>query len=169
MNLSPLRLDPTFSPRPWGSRSLRPYFSEMSNLAEPIGEAWMTGNQCRFATGPWAGRKLAEAWLPMPPEWRGREINPSADFPLLVKFIFPQEKLSIQVHPDDAYAAKHEQAAGGRGKTEMWHILSAEPGAELLLGLKPGVTREEFLEALSKNMLESLFVHELVRPGETYF
>ena len=68
MNLSPVRLEPTFSPRPWGSRSLRPYFSEMYNLAEPIGEAWMTGNHCRFATGPWAGRKLAEAWPPLPPE-----------------------------------------------------------------------------------------------------
>jgi len=63
---------------------------------------------------------------------------------LLVKFIFPCDMLSIQVHPDDAYAAKHEQAAGGRGKTEMWHILSAQPGAELLIGLKPGVTKEVF-------------------------
>jgi mannose-6-phosphate isomerase class I len=53
----------------------------------------------------------------MPPEWRGTRLASRDDFPILVKFIFPKDKLSIQVHPDDAYAAAHEQAAGGRGKT----------------------------------------------------
>ena len=74
---------------------------------------------------------------------------------MLAKFLFPKDKLSIQVHPDDAFACKYEQAAGGRGKTEMWHIVSAEPGAELLIGLKPGVTRRIFSKEwrikLSKN------------------
>ena|SRR5215469_1392340 len=169
MNLSPVRLEPTFSPRPWGSRSLRPYFSEMYNLAEPIGEAWMTGNQCRFATGPWAGRKLAEAWPPLPPEWRGREINPSADFPLLVKFIFPQEKLSVQVHPDDAYAARHEQAAGGRGKTEMWYAVDARPGAQVLVGLKSSVTREEFTRAIGEGTAENCLEQIPMGRGDAVF
>ncbi len=60
--LSPARLEPVFSPRPWGSLSLAPFFPEQSGLAEPIGEAWMTGSDCRFATGPFSGRKLGEAW-----------------------------------------------------------------------------------------------------------
>ena len=86
----------------------------------------MTGSECRIANGPFAGKKLGEAWPEMPPEWTGTGANRSAAFPLLVKFIFPEEKLSVQVHPDDEYASRHEQAAGGRGKTEMWY---AAPGA----------------------------------------
>jgi len=77
--------------------------------------------------------------------------------------------LSIQVHPDDAYAAKNEQAAGGRGKTEMWHILSAQPGAELLIGLKPGVTKEVLRESIAKGNVEHLCVRHPVRPKETFF
>jgi mannose-6-phosphate isomerase len=107
MILCPVRLEPIFSPRPWGSRSLAPFFPEQSGLAEPLGEAWMTGSECRFANGPFVGKKLGEAWPKMPTEWAGTRADPSAAFPLLVKFIFPEEKLSVQVHPDDDYAARH--------------------------------------------------------------
>ncbi len=163
------RIEPIFSPRPWGVRSLAPLFPEKSDLKELLGEAWLTGQECRILNGPFAGKSLGESWHSMPAEWRGADVNRYQEFPLLVKFIFPNDKLSIQVHPADAYAAKHEQAAGGRGKTEMWHILSANPGAELLLGLRPGVTREQFVDAVERNTLEDLFVHQPVRPGETYF
>jgi len=105
----------------------------------------------------------------MPPEWRGTRFAACPEFPVLVKFLFPNELLSIQVHPDDAFAAKFEQTAGGRGKTEMWHIVAAEPRAELLLGLKPGVTRELFLDAIPKGTVEQLLLRYPVRAGETYF
>ena len=88
---------------------------------------------------------------------------------MLVKFLFPNDKLSIQVHPDDHYAALHEQAKGGRGKTEMWHILSATKGAEILFGLKTGVQRDIFLRALAENRVEELLEHVPVSAGETYF
>jgi mannose-6-phosphate isomerase len=91
------------------------------------------------------------------------------EFPLLLKFIFPAEKLSIQVHPDDDYARVHEAAAGGRGKTEMWHIVSAKPGAELLLGLKSGVTKKEFSAAIGSKSLENLFQVHQAEARETYF
>jgi mannose-6-phosphate isomerase len=138
-------------------------------LQEPIGEAWLTALDSRVANGPFAGKSLGESWHAMPIEWRGTRSGSYQDFPLLVKFLFPKDKLSIQVHPDDAFASKFEQAAGGRGKTEMWHILSAEPGAELLIGLKPGVTREEFLLGVAHKTVEDLFVRYPVRAGETYF
>jgi len=141
----------------------------MSNLAEPTGEAWLTGVDCKIATGPFAGKTLGQAWPEMTVAWRGQDFEGERDFPLLLKFIFPQDKLSIQVHPDDAYAAKHEQAAGGRGKTEMWHIVSAEPGARLLAGLKPGVTREKFSAALVDHTLEELFQSHEVQAGDTFF
>lgn len=139
------------------------------NLPEPIGEAWLTAINSRVANGPFAGKSLGESWHSMPLEWRGTRSGTHRDFPLLVKFLFPHDKLSIQVHPDDAYASKNEQAAGGRGKTEMWHIVSAQPGAELLIGLKPGVARKDFLEGVAKNTVEELFARYPVHAGETYF
>ena len=105
----------------------------------------------------------------MPGEWRGTRLASTVQFPLLVKFIFPSDKLSIQVHPDDAYAAAHEQAGGGRGKTEMWHAVSAEPGAKVLIGLKPGVTKERFLEFLAAHKLEELLEAHDVKTSDTFF
>ncbi|HKT46109.1 MAG TPA: type I phosphomannose isomerase catalytic subunit [Candidatus Acidoferrales bacterium] len=169
MNPEPFRIEPFLSPRLWGARSLAPLFPQKTDLAEPVGEAWLTGLDCRVSTGQFAGRTLREAWHQMPHEWRGAHAHAAPDFPLLVKFIFPMDKLSIQVHPDDAYAAAHEKAAGGRGKTEMWHAVSAEPGAQVLLGLKPGVNKETFLEALSAHTLESLFERHPVHAGATFF
>ncbi len=163
----PFRIEPTFSPRIWGSRSLAPLYPEKTILAEPIGEAWLTDINCRIGNGAFAGKTLAEAWRQMPAEWRGSNFAEPGDFPLLVKFIFPTDKLSIQVHPDDAYASVHERANGGRGKTEMWHVVSAKPGASLLLGLKPSVTREEFLEALENHTLEDLFAGSLANFTST--
>jgi len=169
MILCPARLEPIFSPRPWGALSLAPYFPEMSNLAEPIGEAWLTGNDCRFANGPFAGQKLGEVWPKLPTEWTGTAVDRSGDFPLLVKFIFPQEKLSVQVHPDDEYAALHEQAAGGRGKTEMWYAVDARPGAEVLVGLKPSVTREDFKRAIADGTAENCLEHVPLCAGDAVF
>jgi mannose-6-phosphate isomerase len=169
MNPEPFRIEPTFSPRIWGSHSLAPLFPDKSNLKEPIGEAWLTDVNCRIATGSFAGISLADAWREMPAEWRGTIFPKALDFPLLAKFIFPTEKLSIQVHPDDAYATAHEKAAGGRGKTEMWHVVSAQPNASLLLGLKPGTSKESFLSAVEKHAVEDLFQRHSVAAGDTFF
>jgi mannose-6-phosphate isomerase len=169
MRPAPTRIEPIFSPRIWGARSLAPLFPEKSNLAEPLGEAWLTGVDCRVANGPFAGKTLGDAWREMPAEWRGTRLVSTAQFPLLVKFIFPTDKLSIQVHPDDAYAAAHEQAAGGRGKTEMWHAVSAESGARVLVGLKPGIDKETFLRSLAAHTLENLFQAHEVKAGDTFF
>lgn len=156
-------------PRIWGARSLAPLYPEKTNLTEPIGEVWLTGIDCKVATGPFAGKTLGKAWREMPPEWRGTRFEEPGDFPILVKFIFPNDKLSIQVHPDDAYAEAHEQAAGGRGKTEMWYVVSAEPGARVLVGLKAGVNKGVFLQALASHALEDLFEAYAVSAGDTFF
>src|SRR5436305_3677432 len=165
----PFRIEPKFVERIWGTRSLAPFFPEKTNLPEPIGEVWLTGIDCRVATGPFAGKTLGEAWREMPPEWRGTRFKMPGDFPILVKFIFPREKLSIQVHPDDTYAAAHEQAAGGRGKTEMWHAVCAEAGALLFLGLKPGTDKQKFVDAMAQNALEDVFQSHEVKAGDTFF
>jgi mannose-6-phosphate isomerase len=163
------RLEPFFSPRIWGQRSLAPWFPDKINLKEPLGEAWLTAFESRVANGPFAGKSLRESWHAMPAEWRGARHASLAEFPVLIKFIFPNDKLSIQVHPNDAYAAKYEQNAGGRGKTEMWHMVSAQRGAEIMFGLQPGVNKEGFLQALAAGTVENLLVHLPVKTRDTYF
>jgi mannose-6-phosphate isomerase len=163
-------LEPIFSARPWGARTLAPLFPEKFNLAEPLGEAWMTGVECRFASGPYTGQRLGDVWRTLPSAWTGTKISASdCSFPLLVKFIFAEEKLSVQVHPDDEYAARHEQAAGGRGKTEMWYAIRARPDAEVLAGLKPGVTPEIFKRAIEDGSAEDCLEHVPLRAGEAIF
>jgi mannose-6-phosphate isomerase len=166
---TPFRIEPIFTPRIWGARSLAPIYPQKSHLAEPIGEAWLTGLECKIANGPHRGESLGESWRLMPAEWRGFSLTAYRDFPVLTKFIFHNDKLSIQVHPDDAFASKYEQAAGGRGKTEMWHIVSAQPGTELLVGLKPGTTKPQFVEAVQQGTVEDLFIRHPVRTGDTFF
>jgi mannose-6-phosphate isomerase len=163
------RLEPFFSPRIWGQRSLAPWYPDKVNLKEPLGEAWLTAFDSRVSNGPFAGKTLREMWHAMPADWRGRRIAHLAEFPILIKFIFPDDKLSIQVHPGDSYAAQHEQKAGGRGKTEMWHMVWAKSGAEILFGLNPGVNKQEFLKALGDNTVENLLLHIPVETGDTYF
>ncbi len=177
MKLCPARLEPIFSARPWGARSLAPFFPEKTNLAEPLGEAWLTGNDCIFASGPYAGEKLADAWREMPVEWTGTSTRTStgtsaaqgAGFPLLVKFLFVEDKLSVQVHPGDDYAARHEQAAGGRGKTEMWYAVRAREGSEVMVGLKAGVDREKFRRAIDDGTAEECLLPIRLRAGEAIF
>jgi mannose-6-phosphate isomerase len=168
VNLAPLRIEPRFVPRIWGTRSLEPLFPERRNLAEPVGEVWLTGDDCLIAEGPFAGRSVGDVWGAMTVDWTGTRVHSEA-FPLLVKFLFPREILSIQVHPDDPYAAEHESARGGRGKTEMWYALEAQPGAEVLVGLRAGVTRDAFLRAIAVGKIEELLERIPVRTGDAIF
>ncbi len=167
--LTPARLEPTFVPRIWGVKSLAPLFPVKQALQELIGEVWLTGNDSRFATGPYAGRSLADAWRAMPPEWVGTRFNTREPFPILAKFLYPGEKLSVQVHPDDEYARKHESAAGGAGKTEAWYIVSAEPGAAVYVGLRAGVTRESFRRAIAEGTVEDCLAKVSLAKGEAMF
>jgi mannose-6-phosphate isomerase len=160
---------PEFSPRPWGSLSLAPFFPEQTGLAEAVGEAWMTGNECRFLNGPFSGRQIGEVWSEMPAEWAGTSISRDGDFPLLVKFIFSEDKLSVQVHPDDKFAGEHEKLAGGRGKTEMWYVVRAHAGAQVLVGLKTEVTCKEFQAAISSGAAEECLTQILLCAGDAVF
>lgn len=166
---APARLAPIFVPRIWGAHDLSPLFPDRGRESEPIGEAWLTGDQCVFATGEFAGRTLGEVWPALPEEWTGTRLAGLPRIPLLVKFIFPEEKLSVQVHPDDAYADEHESAAGGVGKTEMWYVISARKGAELRVGLRPNVTRASFQRALDQGSVEDCLARVPVSAGDAVF
>lgn len=166
---APARLAPIFMPRIWGSRDLAPLFPERNSELEPIGEAWLTGNECRFATGEFAGRTLGEVWPTLSEEWTGARLQGLPRIPLLVKFIFPQQKLSVQVHPDDEYAEKHEGAAGGVGKTEMWYVVAGKEDAALFVGLKPEVTQESFGRAIADGTVENCLARVAVHEGDAIF
>jgi mannose-6-phosphate isomerase len=166
-DLYPLLLKPFFSPRPWGARDLSPIYPEFPGApGELIGESWLTGDQCKIANGPLAGKTLTDAVKQYGRELVG-EAAPQADhFPLLMKFIFPKDKLSVQVHPDDQGAQRIGQPCG---KNECWYVLAAEKGAQIGLGLKPGTTRAEFERAIKEVRAEKLLNWIDVKPGEMYF
>ncbi|HEV2385809.1 MAG TPA: type I phosphomannose isomerase catalytic subunit [Candidatus Acidoferrales bacterium] len=165
----PWRLAPRFVERIWGLKRLGPLFPGVEAAGEPIGEAWLTAEDCPLATGPYAGRTLGEAWREMPRESRGANAGGEAGFPLLVKFLFPAQKLSLQVHPDDAYAARHERGPGARGKTEMWHVVAATPGAEVRVGLEAGVDPATLEASLASGAIEHCMRRIPVRSGDTIF
>ena len=163
--LGPFRLAPWFSERVWGRRDLRPWYGpeELGAVKEPVGEAWLTGPVSVVETGPLAGKTLKEIAAE-----RGRELvgEDGAEFPLLVKILFPEEKLSVQVHPDDA----HARAIGEpRGKTECWYVLEAEPGAAVALGMKPGVTAERVRACVADGTMEELMEWLPVSSGDMVF
>jgi mannose-6-phosphate isomerase len=153
-SIAPFRLKPWFSERVWGRQDLRPWYAD-TGTTELVGEAWLTGPQCVVETGPLAGRTLASV---------ATELG--GEFPLLVKLLFPAEKLSVQVHPDDAQA----QALGEtRGKTECWYVLEAEPGAAVALGLKDGVRVEDVRAAVADGTMEALMEWIPVSVGDMLF
>lgn len=171
--LRPSRLEPIFVPRIWGARTMAPLFPEKAKSGEPIGEVWLTGNDCRFTEGPFAGYKLGDVWPDMPQEWAGTHFQSESQtrlaFPLLVKFLFPGDKLSVQVHPHDDYAHKHEAASGGVGKTEIWYAVAAQPQSEVFVGLKPGVTRQVFRRAIDDGTVENCLNRIPVSAGDAIF
>lgn len=169
MIVCPARFEPVFKQRPWGLHTLAPYFPGQANLAEPVGEAWMTGSECLISNGPFAGATLGDAWGRMPAEYAGTKADHNAAFPILAKFIFTSQKLSVQVHPPDDYAAAHERNAGGRGKTEMWYAMGAQPGAQVFVGLRPGTTKEKFQRAIVDGTAEDCLERTPLHTGEAIF
>jgi mannose-6-phosphate isomerase len=141
---SPFLVQPWFSPRLWGSLDLRAWYPERAPEAEPIGEAWLTADAS--PTSLPGAPPLSRLVHDHRQDLLGSQAVYWKDdaFPLLVKLLFPCQRLSVQVHPDDAYAAAH---ALGRGKTEMWHVLEAAPGASLGVNLKRGVSLADFAAA----------------------
>jgi len=149
--LYPFLMLPIFDERPWGVLDLRPVYTRVVN--KPTGESWLTWEDNRVANGPLAGRSLGELAKQYRRELVGTLACYEDRFPLLVKFLFPGDKLSVQVHPDDEQARKNGQPCG---KTECWYALRAEPGAQVALGLKPGVTLDEFRHAIEQTRAEEL-------------
>lgn len=143
---------PAFDPRPWGTQDLSPIYPN-HKFNEKIGESWLSGDDCKVANGPLSGKSLAQLSKHYQRELVGDAARDPKRFPLLLKFLFPHEKLSVQVHPDDAQALRVGQPWG---KTECWYVAHAKPGAQIGLGLKPGVTVAQLEQAIHENRAEEV-------------
>lgn len=169
--LYPLLFQPIFKERIWGGSKL----SELLNKKLPgnnIGESWELSavheNLSKVANGTLKGKTLSQLLESYPEDLLGAATYKrfGNTFPLLFKFLDAQEDLSIQVHPNDIMAKKHH---GGLGKTEMWYVLDAEPGAELIVGFKNETTTEEYLHALEHGSIVSLLQSYSVQRGDVFF
>lgn len=171
---TPLQLSNVVKPKIWGRRNLAPLFTiddcregaDDRIATDPIGEVWVTDDAGRFLNGPVAGMSLAEASEKYGPELHGNSYS-GRRFPLLAKYIFTNDWLSVQVHPDDAYAAVHDP--GNVGKCEMWYFVAADRDAAILLGLKPGVSNERLLPAFKNGTSRDLLQTFEPQPGEAVF
>lgn len=164
---SPLILTPILKPKVWGGRRLEGLGKALPP-GEAIGESWELadlgstsasgggGDAARsvIASGPLAGKTLHDAMGMWGAGLLGdARATPGGDFPLLVKYLDAREHLSVQVHPSPEYAAAH---TGAHLKTESWYIVAAEPGAELFIGFKPGVTRDDLAKAITDGTVPGL-------------
>lgn len=166
----PLQFVPEFKERVWGGRAL-----EQFGLTLPpghIGEGWMIGDHpngtTRVANGELAGLGLDEVRRTYGAELFGAKGAASGNgrFPLLIKLLDCQDDLSVQVHPSDDYEGLPK---GELGKTEMWYVLDAKPGAKIVYGLQPGVSRETFAAAIEEGRIMDTLQEVAVSPGDTFY
>lgn len=148
----------------WGWKDLNPWYNRIAK-EEPIGEVWLTGDDCLIATGPHSGETLAQIFREEPRAMLGDGFS-SAGSPLLIKVIFAREKLSVQVHPDDRMAQKYGQP---RGKTECWYALAADRDAEVAVGLKAGTTLDAVKAGIDGGTLEEDLNLLPIRTGDMVY
>jgi mannose-6-phosphate isomerase len=167
--LYPLLFHPIFMQRVWGGRNIERLYGKDLPPNVPIGESWEISDRPEavsiVANGPFAGKSLRWLMEHHAGELLGPARAQAAAFPLLVKILDAQEKLSLQVHPP----ADQAKALGGEPKTEMWYIAEAAPTADLFVGLKRGVTRAGFEQKVRDGSVAECFHHVPVKSGDVMF
>ena len=168
----PLKFEPIFKTIVWGGEKIAPY-KGVKTSQQHIGESWelsgVKGNESIVSEGPLKGRSIASLVKEYKEELVGRHVyeNTGDEFPLLIKFIDALTDLSIQVHPNDELAA--ERHNGSKGKTEMWYVVAAEPGAHLYAGLKEKLTPEEYASKVADGSITDALARHDVHPGDVFF
>lgn len=181
--LYPLKFRPRFVPKMWGGRRLSQVLDKPLPPDEPIGESWelydfppavIEGSDnwtsAEVANGPLQGLTLHDLMMQAMPRLLGqvRPVDTPAgpQFPILIKFLDADQDLSVQVHPDAAYAASHE---GAHLKNEAWFVIAHEANARLLKGLRHEATRERFEQAIREGTVEDLLVSLPAHVGEVHY
>ncbi|HEX8295313.1 MAG TPA: type I phosphomannose isomerase catalytic subunit [Chthoniobacteraceae bacterium] len=166
----PIVFEPLFMERVWGGRRLETLFGKRLPPSTRIGEAWEIVDreeaQSVVHAGPLRGAILNDLWRGEHREQIfGRDLPQTPRFPLLFKLLDAQDRLSVQVHPPQQVAAN----LGGEAKTEMWYILEALLESNLYAGLKQGVTRNDFEEALHDGRVAEMIHHFPIKVGDAIF
>ena len=167
--LYPLTFQPIFKDRVWGGRKLEQLYGKALPPGVPIGESWEITDRPEgvsvITNGPLAGRDLRWLMENHAAELLGESQPCAGRFPLLVKILDAQEKLSLQVHPPAHKAAELR----GDPKTEMWYVADATPDADLFVGLRRGATREEFERRIQDGSVAECFHRIPVKRGDSMF
>ncbi|HTJ27227.1 MAG TPA: type I phosphomannose isomerase catalytic subunit [Candidatus Limnocylindria bacterium] len=164
--LYPYVLEPKLAPAIWGGDALVTRFGKHGDRMQPLGESWECWDENRITNGPLAGKTVGALRAELGEAFSGA-IDPRRIFPVLTKIIDANAALSVQVHPDDAYANRVEHQPFG--KTECWYILDCEPGAELVLGWTRDTTREEYERRVADGTLGEILRRVPVRPGDAFY
>ena len=153
----------------WGGTRLRTEYHQQSS-ADKIAESWMLSahpdGPSTIVNGECAGMLLPDYFAKAGHSVFGTDCAEFPDFPVLIKLIDAKDKLSVQVHPDDAYARAHGEPFG---KTEMWYIIANEPGASLYYGFDHKITKDEFKKRIKENTVEEVLNKVPVHPGDVFF
>lgn len=162
-----LRFQPLYQSRVWGGRALETALGRALPAGDPIGESWEVVDrpeaQSVVAGGAFAGQSLRSLLTRHAADIMGPRWPAAKPFPILVKWLDCRERLSLQVHPPARVASELR----GEPKTENWYIAHTTPGAELIVGLRRGVTREQFERAIADNTLEQCVHHFRVAAGDS--
>lgn len=162
-----LRFQPLYQTRVWGGRALETALGRTLPPGDPIGESWEVVDRPEAQSvvdgGTLNGQSLRSILQRDPAQVMGPGWPAEKRFPMLVKWLDCRERLSLQVHPPEAVARELD----GEPKTENWYIAHTAPGAELIVGLKRGVTREQFERAIAENKLEDCVHHFRVASGDS--
>jgi mannose-6-phosphate isomerase len=161
--IGPVPLRPLVVERVWGSETLPAWLLQPTN-GKPIGEAWLTAGECLIESAASHGTAFAQLIARSPAQFAAAPAAP--EFPLLIKLLFPHEKLSVQVHPDDALAHTLGQP---RGKTECWYVLSADSGASVMAGFAGPVTPVQVRDAIADGTLEPMLRKIPVKAGDMIY
>jgi mannose-6-phosphate isomerase len=163
---APLVLAPKLAAAIWGGDALVKRYGKLGDPSALLGESWECWDDNAITGGEFAGETLAAVRAQLGHELTG-PIDPAERFPVLTKIIDAKAALSVQVHPNDAYAQRVEGQPVG--KTECWYILAAEPGAELVLGWTRDTNREEYERRVADGTLGEILRRVPVAPGEAYY
>lgn len=171
MQLYPIRFTPILIEKVWGGQRLQTLLHKPST-SDRMGESWeisgVTGQVSQVSNGIYQGKKLTELVSQFQEQLVGKQVYArfGNQFPLLFKFIDAREDLSVQLHPGDQVAQKRHNSFG---KTEMWYIFQADPGAEIILGFNRPMQPELFMEYLTKNQLSQILHRQQVHAGDVFY
>lgn len=164
----PMLLRPAGKDYLWGGTRLKTEYNKEIDM-EPLAETWECSvhpdGPSRIVTGRYKGWTLDKV-LQEHPEFMGTKVDHNSGFPVLMKFIDAAGDLSVQVHPDDEYAREHEHQ---NGKTEMWYVMDARPGAKLVCGFAHDVTEEQLRCGVEEGDLSKHLQKVDVYKGDVFF